>query len=78
MKFEHEIEVFIRDYVKDLNEGTASIFAGAGLSVPAGFVNWSELMQEIAHDLGLVIDRENDLISLAQFQGRRMIILCTS
>ncbi|KHM45375.1 hypothetical protein PL71_17355 [Pseudoalteromonas distincta] len=67
MKFEHEIEIFIRDYVKDLNEGTASIFAGAGLSIPAGFVNWSELMQEIAHDLGLVIDRENDLVSLAQF-----------
>tara|TARA_B100001063_G_C16775010_1_gene564537 strand:+ start:2986 stop:4428 length:1443 start_codon:yes stop_codon:yes gene_type:complete len=67
LKFEHEIEIFIRDYVKDLNEGTASIFAGAGLSIPAGFVNWSDLMQEIAHDLGLVIDRENDLVSLAQF-----------
>jgi hypothetical protein len=67
MNFGHEIEIFIRDYVKDLNEGTASIFAGAGLSIPAGFVNWSELMQEIAHDLGLVVDRENDLVSLAQF-----------
>lgn len=67
MKFEHEIEIFIRDYVKDLNEGTASIFAGAGLSIPAGFVNWPDLMQEIAHDLGLIVDRENDLVSLAQF-----------
>ncbi len=67
MKFEHEIEIFIRDYVKDLNEGTACVFAGAGLSIPAGFVNWTELMQEIAHDLGLTVDRENDLISLAQF-----------
>ena len=67
MKFEHEIEIFIRDYVKDLNEGTAAIFAGAGLSIPAGFVNWPELMQEIAHDLGLTVDRENDLVSLAQF-----------
>lgn len=67
LKFENEIEVFIRDYVKDLNEGTASIFAGAGLSIPAGFVNWPDLMQEIAHDLGLLVDRENDLVSLAQF-----------
>jgi hypothetical protein len=67
LKFEHEIEIFIRDYVKDLNEGTASIFAGAGLSIPAGFVNWPDLMQEIAHDLGLTVDRENDLVSLAQF-----------
>jgi uncharacterized Rossmann fold enzyme len=67
MKFNNEIEIFIRDYVKDLNDGTASIFAGAGLSIPAGFVNWSELMQEIAHDLGLDVDRESDLVSLAQF-----------
>ena len=46
MKFSNEIEVFINDYVKDLNEGTASIFAGAGLSIPAGFVNWSDLTSE--------------------------------
>ncbi|WP_340481203.1 SIR2 family protein [Vibrio anguillarum] len=67
MQFEHEIEIFIRDYVKDLNEGTASLFAGAGLSIPAGFVNWSQLMQEVAHDLGLKVERESDLVSLAQF-----------
>lgn len=67
MQFEHEIEIFIRDYVKDLNGGTASIFAGAGLSVPAGFVNWSQLMEEIAQDLGLVVEQESDLVSLAQF-----------
>lgn len=62
-----EIEIFIKDFVKDLNEGTASIFAGAGLSVNAGFVNWAELMSEIAHDLGLNIENEKDLVSLAQF-----------
>ena len=64
---ENEIEIFIKDFVKDLNEGTASIFAGAGLSVPAGYVNWTELMTEIAHDLGLDIKNEKDLVSLAQF-----------
>ena len=67
MKYENEIEIFIKDFVKDLNEGTASIFAGAGLSVPAGFVNWTDLMAEIAHDLGLDIKNEKDLVSLAQF-----------
>ena len=67
MKEKNEIEIFIKDFVRDLNEGTASIFAGAGLSVPAGFVNWTELMAEIAHDLGLDIKNEKDLISLAQF-----------
>ncbi|AIY12608.1 SIR2 family protein [Cellulophaga baltica] len=67
MKFSNEIEVFINDYVKDLNEGTASIFAGAGLSIPAGFVNWSELMSEIAQDLGLDINQEKDFVSIAQY-----------
>jgi len=67
MKFDNEIEIFINDFVKDLNEGTASIFAGAGLSIPAGFVNWTELMQEIAQDLGLDINNEKDLVSIAQF-----------
>jgi hypothetical protein len=67
MKFEHETEVFINDYVKDLNEGTASIFAGAGFSIPAGYVNWTELMTEIAQDLGLNISIENDLVSIAQY-----------
>lgn len=67
MRFKNEIEVFINDYVKDLNEGTASIFAGAGLSIPSGFVNWSELMSEIAQDLGLDIKQEKDLVSIAQY-----------
>lgn len=67
MSFNNEIEVFINDFVKDLNEGTASIFAGAGLSIPTGFVNWSELLEEIAQDLGLNINNEKDLVSLAQY-----------
>lgn len=67
MKFNDELEIFINDFVKDLNSGTGSIFAGAGLSLPAGFVNWKELLKEIASDLGLNIDREFDLVSMAQF-----------
>ncbi|WP_181712803.1 SIR2 family protein [Vibrio tarriae] len=67
MIFNNEIEVFIKDYVKDLDEGSASIFAGAGLSIPLGFVNWTDLMEEIAQDLGLDVKIESDLVSLAQF-----------
>ena len=47
MKYDHEIEIFINDFVKDLNEGTASIFSGAGFSIPAGFVNWTDLMAKL-------------------------------
>lgn len=67
MVFENEIEVFINDYMKELYQGTASFFAGAGLSVPAGYVNWKGLMTEIAQDLGLDINLENDLVTMAQF-----------
>lgn len=67
MEFGYEIDGFIKDYVKNLHDGSASIFAGAGLSIPAGFVNWPALLSDIAQELGLSIDRESDLVSLAQY-----------
>lgn len=67
MSFDREIESFIRDYVKDLRESSAGIFAGAGMSKAAGFVNWPELLSEIADEIGLSVDKETDLISLAQY-----------
>lgn len=67
MKFSNEIEAFIKDFVNDLSENNAAIFAGAGMSKSAGYVNWSELLEDIADELGLKIDKEYDLISLAQY-----------
>lgn len=66
-KFPAEIEIFIRRYVRDLNEGVAAVFAGAGLSRDSGFVNWPELMREVAEEVGLSVDKEHDLVTLAQF-----------
>ena len=48
MKFNREIEAFIKDYVNDLAENNAAIFAGAGMSKSAGYVNWAELLEDIA------------------------------
>ncbi len=62
-----EIEKFIPKYVKALNDNNAAIFAGAGLSVPAGYVNWKGLLKDIADELRLEIDKETDLIALAQY-----------
>jgi hypothetical protein len=31
---------FLREFSKEVEEGNAAIFAGAGLSIPAGFVDW--------------------------------------
>jgi hypothetical protein len=67
MKFSKEIEAFIRDFVKDLAENNVAIFAGAGMSKGAGFVDWPELLNDIAEELGLKVKIESDLISLAQY-----------
>jgi hypothetical protein len=62
-----EIDSFIDVYTQALQDQTAAVFAGAGLSIPAGMVNWKELMRSIAVDIGLDVDKEDDLVTLAQF-----------
>ena len=55
-QFSPEVEAFIRAYVKDIEDGVAAVFAGAGFSRSCGFVNWSELLSEIAEELGLKVE----------------------
>jgi hypothetical protein len=62
-----EINGFINDYVKDLRSGNASIFVGAGMSRGAGYVDWKGLLSEIAESLNLDINKEYDLLSIAQY-----------
>lgn len=64
---EVSIEYFCQEYLKALEQGSAAIFAGAGLSQSSGFVDWKELLRDIADELGLSVDEESDLISIAQF-----------
>ncbi len=66
-KFTKEIETFIKDFVKDLRDDNVAIFAGAGMSKSCGYVDWKQLLVEIADELNLKISREHDLISLAQY-----------
>jgi hypothetical protein len=63
----HLVDSFVRDYVSALQEENAAVFAGAGLSIPAGMVDWRALLRDVASDIGLDVDRETDLISVAQF-----------
>lgn len=56
-----------RDILKNLREENLAIFAGSGMSVPSGFVDWKGLLKPIAEELKLDIDKESDLISLAQY-----------
>jgi len=66
-RFRRDLEFFIKDFVNDLTENNVAIFAGAGLSKAAGYVDWCELLCDIATELGLSVDKEYDLISLAQY-----------
>jgi hypothetical protein len=64
---EQHLNSFVDLFTKAIKENNAAIFAGAGLSIPAGFVNWKNLLREIAAELNLDIDKENDLIAIAQY-----------
>ncbi|WP_379090728.1 SIR2 family protein [Pedobacter sp. UC225_65] len=76
MKAEHKS--FYNDVLKELETGSLAIFAGAGLSVGAGHVNWKQLLKEITEDLGLDYNSETDLIAIAQYNtnkiGNRSVI----
>ncbi|MCG2462386.1 SIR2 family protein [Flavobacteriaceae bacterium F89] len=67
MKTDRAIESFIKEFVKDLAENNVAVFAGAGMSKSAGYVNWADLLRDIATELGLSVDKEHDLISIAQY-----------
>lgn len=61
------VDSFITNYIKEIQEDNAAIFAGAGMSVSAGYVTWKDFLREIAQELQLDIDRENDLVAIAQY-----------
>jgi hypothetical protein len=50
-----------------LETGNAALFVGAGLSAGAGFMDWRGLLKGIAKQLGLNIEKETDLLAVAQY-----------
>lgn len=62
-----EQEQFIQRFLSELEEDNVAIFAGAGMSCSAGYVNWRELLRPLAKELNLDIDNEQDLVGVAQF-----------
>ena len=61
------ITEFQHRYAKAVQEGYAAVFAGAGLSRPSGYVDWKELLRDIATDIRLNVDIETDLVAVAQY-----------
>ena len=62
-----QISSFIDKYVKEIKDNSAAMFIGAGFSESAGYVDWKNLLRSVADDLKLDIDKEYDLVSLAQY-----------
>ena len=75
---EQELLAFIARYVKEIQNNNAAVFIGAGLSKSSGYVEWKNLLKNVAQELGLDITKEQDLVSLAQYycneNGNRSVI----
>jgi len=67
MTFTSQQKSFINEFVTEINNGDAAIFAGAGLSAQNGFVNWKGLVQNLASEIGLDVEKETDLATVAQY-----------
>lgn len=63
-----DLEAFVSDFVREIESGTAAVFMGAGMSAPAGFVDWVGLLEPLAAALKLDASKERDhLVALAQY-----------
>ena len=71
-QYDIDRRAFLRRYVSAIHEGHAALFVGAGISHPAGFVDWRGLLRNCARELGLDIDREQDLVAVAQYYLNRI------
>lgn len=58
---------FLREFTRELHNANAAVFAGAGLSMSSGCVDWGGLLKDVVRDLGLNPDKEHDLVTLAQY-----------
>lgn len=60
-------EYLIEHYSAALSDRRASMFIGAGLSRAAELADWRNLLRKVARELKLQIDKEHDLVAVAQY-----------
>lgn len=63
-------ESFIKEFVKQLKCEKASLFIGSGISRKSGYANWKDILRECAEEIDLEVEKENDLITLAEYYVR--------
>lgn len=60
-------EIFIKEFVAQLKCEKAALFIGSGISRNAGYANWKDILRECAEEIELNVEKEEDLITLAEF-----------
>lgn len=60
-------ERLVREFSRALEERRGALFLGAGMSRAEGYVNWQELIEPAAREIGLEITPGMNLITLAQY-----------
>ena len=68
----HENIKSLNSILKQMKMGYLSIFAGAGLSVSSGYVDWKKLMLPVCELMRL--DNSGDLTEIAQFYKNKYIM----
>lgn len=67
-----QLKTLLTEYADEMHAGNAALFIGAGLSRPGGFVDWKELLFDIAKEINLEIVREqHDLVAVVQYYLNR-------
>lgn len=64
-------QTFVEQWGQALENGSAAVFVGAGLSRRAGYPDWRGLLRDVARELGLDVDNEHDLAAVAQYHLNR-------
>ena len=64
---EYDKEKFIYEFSKALIKGKGTLVIGSGVSRKAGYAGWKDILKEVAKEIGLDVDKEQDLISLAHY-----------
>src|SRR3954454_10600440 len=57
----------VGDYLAAIRNSNAALFVGAGLSRESGYVDWKGLLRGCAEEIGLDLEREYDLVAVAQY-----------
>lgn len=66
-RYKQRKEIFIDNFVNQLDLSDLSFFLGAGMSTGAGFPSWKELLEDIASDVGVNIKEETDFYKTFQY-----------